>query len=929
MIKRRTIRLCWLVLFIGLPVCGSAADIADVIQKFQFREIGPTRQGGRVVSFAVSADDPTMFFVAGGPGGVWKTVNGGISFVPVFQQENIASVGDIAIAPSDSTVVWIGSGEANLRNSTYYGNGLYKSVDGGLNWRYMGLPESHHIGRVLIHPENADIVYVAAQGHLYSQNSERGVFKTVDGGKTWAKSLDVTIDGRQIGATEIRLNPDNPNVLYAVAYDRQRMPWGFRTAGPGSGIYKSDDAGVNWRKLTQGLPGGMLGKIGIDIYWGDPNILYATVDNANIPGQSDADRWSHLQSGLRNQRDSIGHEIFRSNDAGETWQKVSAAGESIGERSNYYGQIIVDPNDADHLYVLSSILQESKDGGRTWRQGIRYAGDNHVLWINPEDSRHMLLGYDYGMAITRDAGRNWYHPDELSMAQIYAIGADHDRPYNVYAGMQDFGSWKGPSTKKGRFPIRFEDWEHVNGGDGFYNQVDPTDSRWLYSGSQFGHIIRIDQETGARKTVVDDFEEKYRFNWNTPLLISPHDSKVLFVGAQKLLRSNERGESWREISGDLTKSDASLFDGVGAVRYGTITTVDQSTIDENILWVGTDDGNIQLTRDGGINWKLLNPNIEGFPDYWVTRVISSRHDAATAYVTATGLHHDDFRPFVYKTTDFGKSWKLITSGVAVESVNVIKEDHRNSDLLFLGSDKSVYVSVNAGEKWHTMQNNMPTISVHDLLIHPRDNELVVGTHGRGVYITDISPLQQLGQGVLSRPVYLFDIKPTVQWHMTKQPAVSAQNFSGKNASFAVDIYYYLMEPLPGEISIAVYSGDERIFDLSGTNETGLNCVQWFMTRREMRNSEDKEEWLRQQQEIESEPEFFDYYDTVDIFPGPGVEVDRFGRSLETRVHPEVGLTDQEFQYIRVPAGKYRIELKTTTSTLSTEVQVLADEWYDK
>jgi len=928
-IKGYAIRSCVLILLFGIPVFVSAADIGDVIQKLEYREIGPTRQGGRVVSFAVSADDPTTFFVAGGPGGVWKTINGGISFVPIFQQENTASVGDIAIAPSDSAIVWIGSGEANLRNSTYYGNGVYKSVDGGLHWFYMGLPESHHIGRVLIHPTDASIVYVAAQGHLYTQNSERGVFKTVDGGQTWVKSLDLTIDGRQIGATEICLHPDDPNILYAVTYDRQRMPWGFRTAGPGSGIYKSEDAGVTWRKLTNGLPGGMLGKIGIDIYRGDPDIIYATIDNASIAGQSDADRWAHLQSGLIEDLDPMGHEIYRSNDAGESWHKVSGDSESIGERSNYYGQIIVDPNDPDHLYVLSSILQESTDGGGSWKQSIRYAGDNHVLWVNPEDSRHMLLGYDYGMAITRDAGRNWYHPDELSMAQIYSIGVDHDRPYNVYAGLQDFGSWKGPSTKKGRFPIRFEDWEHFNGGDGFYNQVDPTDSRWLYSSSQFGHITRIDQKTGVRETVVDDSEEKYRFNWNTPLLISPHDSKVLFVGAQKLLRSDERGESWREISGDLTKSDASLFNGVGAVRYGTITSIDQSAINEKILWAGTDDGNVQVTRDAGKTWTLLNPNIDNFPNYWVTRVISSRHDESTAYLTATGFHHDDFRPFVYKTSDFGQSWQLITNGLADEPVNVIKEDRRNPDLLFLGTDKAVYVSINAGEKWHRMQNNMPTIAVHDLLIHPRDNELVVGTHGRGVYITDISPLQQLGQGVLSRPVYLFDIKPTVQWHMTRQPAVSAQNFSGENASFAVNIYYYLMEPLPGEIRIAVYSGDERIFDLSGTNEVGLNSVPWFMTRREKRNSEDKEEWLRQQQEIESEAEFFDYYDTVDIFPEPGDEVDRFGRSLETRVHPEIGLTDQEFRYIRVPPGKYRIQLSTTTSTFSAEARVLADEWFDK
>ncbi|MFT5500725.1 MAG: photosystem II stability/assembly factor-like uncharacterized protein [Woeseiaceae bacterium] len=926
-----TVYRCVLALLLAMVVMSAPASadvMSGILDKLEYREIGPTRQGGRVVSFAVDEDDPTTFFVAAGPGGVWKTENGGISFEAVFEQEAIASIGDIALAPGQPDIVWVGSGEANLRNSTYYGNGVYKSIDGGKSWRHMGLPESHHIGRILIHPENPDIVYVAAQGHLYSENAERGIYKTIDGGETWHKSLDVNIDGRSIGATEIRLKPDNPDVLIAVTYDRQRMPWGFRTAGPGSGIYKSTDAGASWRKLTNGLPDGMLGKIGVDLYAGDSSLLYATVDNANVSGESSASRWTQLQTGLPGEKEPIGHGIYRSEDSGENWHKVSADGESIGRRSNYYGQIIIDPNEADHLFVLSEIVQESHDRGKTWQQRIRYGGDNHVLWINPADSRHLMMGYDYGMAITRDAGQNWYHPDELSMAQIYAVGVDQERPYNVYVGMQDFGSWKGKSTKKGRFPLRFEDWQQVNGGDGFYNQVDPDDGRWLYSGSQFGHITRIDQKSGERKTIVEDFERGYRYNWNTPLLISPHDKNVLFVGAQKLRRSSSRGDEWVDISEDLSKADASRFDGVGAVRFGTITSIDQSAIDENILWVGTDDGNVQLSQDGGRNWQLLNEHIPEFSNDWVTRVIASRHDAATAYVTASGFHRDDFRPLVYRTTDFGRSWALIVNGIADESVNVLREDYNNPGLLFLGTDKAVYASIDSGKAWHKMNNGIPTIAVHDLVIHPRDNELVVGTHGRGVYITDVSPLQQLNTSILEKDAHLFNVEPTVQWRMLGQPAVSAQNFSGGNDSFAVDIHYYLRERHPGDIRLSVFQNDERLIELAGTNDPGLNTVRWFMTRSETRSANEQEEWVLEQAELAAEPEFFDYYDAVEIFPEADEEVDRFGRSMRTRVHPEMGITDRANRYHRVGPGKYRIELQLAGETFVTEATVLSDEWYE-
>lgn len=876
-----------------------------ILEGISYRSIGPTRQGGRVVAFAVSQQNPFTFYAAAGPGGVFKTENNGNTFFPVFDNENIASVGDVAVAPSDDKIVWIGSGEANLRNSSYYGNGVYKSVDGAKTWQHMGLPESHHIGRVLIHPQDPDIVYVAAQGHYYSENPERGIYKTDDGGNTWTKSLDIKVDDRHIGATEVQMDPKNPDVLYGITYDRLRTPWSFKTGGVGSGIYKSTDAGDSWAKLENGLPTGALGKIGIDVYLKDPNILYATLDVKQPSGGSV-------------------HEIYRSDDAGSSWKRVSAEGESIGGRSNYYGQIIVDPNNDKHVYVLGTIVHESFDGGKSWGQHIKYGGDNHSLWVDPKNSNHMLLGYDYGMAISHDAGKNWYHPDELPLGQFYAVGVDMEYPYNVYGGTQDFGSWKGPSTKKGRFPIRFEDWEHVNGGDGFYNLVDPNDGRWLYSGSQFGHITRINQKTGERKTIMGDDSEELRFNWNTPLLISPHNSKTLYVGAQKLLRSRDRGDSWDTISPDLAGFDESKK-GFGPFVYGTLTTIDESPVQQGVIWVGTDNGHVHLTTDDGKNWVNLDKKIRKNPDYWVTRVTASSHDAGTAYVTYSGLRRDDFRPFIYKTTDYGKTWTSISKGLPNESVNVIKEDHKNPNLLFIGTDKAVYCSLDGGQNWLKMKNNMPTIAIHDLVIHPRENDLVVGTHGRSIYIADISVLQQLSADVLEQEIHLFEIEPKVQWRMNRQPAVSAQNFSGENEPQGVVINYYIKNRPKDKIKIAIYKDDELIYETMGTNEPGLNQVLWGMIKQVPRTKEEQIEWEHFEQLRLEDDEFFDYYDTVEIFPEPDEEVDKYGYSLRTRVHLKPGLTEREYKYSRVPPGEYRVVLSTGNLERSSEIVLLKDK----
>lgn len=919
----------------------------NILGKFHYREIGPTRPGGRVVSFSVSQQDPYTFFVGAGPGGVWKSVNNGQSYTPVFDHEATSAIGDVAVAPSNDSIVWVGTGEANLRNSTYYGDGVYKSTDGGASWSHMGLRETRHIGKVIIHPTNPDIVYVAAQGHYYKENPERGVYKTTDGGATWTKSLGIVVDGRDIGATDMVMDPRDPNVIYATTYDRLRRPWGFRSAGKGSGIYKTTNGGDTWTRLGGGLPTGFLGKIGIAVYAKNPRILYTTIENSNAAGLTEDERWDELVRGQPSDGEVVGNIVYRSDDAGATWRRVSEG--VVGDRGNYYARIFIDPTDPDHVFVMGTRVHESTDAGKTYKKAFRYGGDNHVLWIDPEDPRHMLLGYDYGMAITYDAGLNWYHPDELGMAQAYTVGVDMDYPYNVYGGLQDFGSWKGPSTKKGRFPIRFEDWEHMKGGDGFFNLVDPTNSRWLYSTSQFGDLARIDQKRGVRRSISMEGRRDYRFNWNTPLVISPHNPNVLYQGAQKVLRSDFRGNSWEEVSPDLTTNDETKFGGVEVRQYCTITALDESPVKAGVLWAGTDDGNVQVTRDGGENWTLLNENIPDNPGYWVTRIIASHHDAATAYLTYTGRHYADFTPFVYKTTDYGETWKSIAGNLPQEGINVIREDHKNPDLLIVGSDRTVYVTLNGGKDWSEFKNNLPTIPVRDLVIHPRENDLVLGTMGRGFWITDISALQEMTAEVLKKKAYLFDIEPRVQWVMPSQPATSAQNFAGENEPKGAMVNYYLKRAVRSGAQIEVYDGSVLINVLEGPGEAGLNSVQWYMTKRFARseerrrrfeddegddgnedegNYEEPEGGGNDAVEEDDEEDFYDYYDTVDFHLNADDEVDAWGQSQRTRAGGS-GPYHREWRYQRVQPGRYTIRLKVGGETLTETADILQDHWYDK
>ena len=899
----------------------------NVLDWVHYREIGPTRPGGRVVAFAVSQQNSYVFYVGAGPGGLWKTVNNGTTFDSIFDDEQTSSIGDVVVAPSDDNIVYVGTGEGNLRNSAYHGDGVYRSDDGGATWLNVGLQESGQIGRLAVHPSNPDIVYVAAQGRYYADSLQRGVYMSTNGGQTWTKSLGVAVDGVAIGATDIVMDPRDPDVLYAATYQRIRRPWGFSGSGPGSGIHKTTDGGATWTKLSNGLPSGLIGKIGLSMYARNPAILYAVIENDNSAGVSYEDRWREVQAGQPAAVEPVGNVVYRTDDGGDSWRQTTE--DAVGERNNYYGQIVVDPNDENTVYVMASMVHKSTDGGRSWSRAFEYGGDNHVLWIDAENSQHMLLGYDYGFATSFDSGANWLHIDNVSMAQIYAIGVDMEYPYNVYAGLQDFGSWKGPSAKKGRFPIRFEDWEHVQGGDGFYNQVDPTNGRWLYTESQFGGLSRNDQKTGVRRRIRYRDNRDLRFNWNAPLLISPHDPDVIYHGANILLKSPFRGERWEEVSPDLTKHDASKFGGREVSQYGTLTTIDESPVEQGLLWAGSDDGNVQVSRDGGENWTLLNDSIPDNPEYWVSRVIASHHAPGTAYVTFTGRHMVDYAPFVYKTTDYGDTWTSIASNLPDESINVIREDHKNPNLLFVGTDRTVHVTLDGGRHWNELKNNLPAIPVHDLVIHPRENDLVVGTFGRGLYIADISPLQELTQEVIDSDVHLFQIETKVQWVMPRQTAVADQNFEGENEPQGVMLNYYLKSAIPKGVTLSVYNGAILINELEGPGNAGLNSVMWGMTRRgDKKSPEAVARWDEEMRTGEAEP-FYDYYDTNEFFGAPDEEVGRTGLSLRTRVQGRPGMRGRDYVLHRVQPGQYRIQLQAGGAVLTQTSRILQDFWYDK
>jgi photosystem II stability/assembly factor-like uncharacterized protein len=820
---------------------------------FTYRNLGPFRMQVRIADIDVPAsptkDHLYTMYVAPWIGGLFKTTNNGTTFEPVFDAQNNLSIGDVTSSPSNPDIVWVGTGDAFTSRSSYAGDGVYKSIDAGKTWKNMGLRDSHHIARIVIHPTNPNIVYVAAMGHLYSTNDERGVFKTTNGGESWEKVLYIN---EKVGVIDLVADPRNPAVLYAATYEKERLPWQIINGGPESGIYKTIDSGGTWKRLTGGLPSGKIGRIGLDIYLKNPDILYAVIENENTRDASAATpagaRGAGQGSGPAGRVTTIGGEVYRTENGGEVWKKMNADDYNVSPKGPYYfSQIRVDPGNDLNIFVTQDGFRHSTDGGKIWNASTafpRMFGDFRTLWFDPENPLRMISGGDGGIAISYDGGKTSDAYSNMPLGSVYAIGVDMEDPYNVYAGLQDHEHWRGPSNgASGR--ITEQDWYALGNGDGIFTQVDPTDSRWLYTTREYGGHTRMDQKLGYTTNIQPQRppgQPPYRWLWEPPIHISPHHSNVIYAGSQVLLRSTDRGDHWTEISPDLSTNDTAKImpeseGGVpGGIPWFAISSISESPITAGIIWCGTSDGNVQVTRDDGATWTDVTSRITalgGRKDAYVSRVHASAHVAGRAYVSKSGYKFDDFRPFLYRTDDFGATWTSIAGNLPNQPINVVYEDKKNPDLLFVGNDTGVFVSINRGASWVKMNNNIPNVPVKDLLVHPRENDLVLGTYGRGLYITNITPLQEMNDGMLAEEVHLFAIKPTVQritWQFGANDYLFGQrNVQTPNEPNGMVIRYYLKNQGSGSANIVITDAKgQEVARLRGNTAAGINTVLWTM-----------------------------------------------------------------------------------------------------
>jgi photosystem II stability/assembly factor-like uncharacterized protein len=822
-----------------------------LLQAFTYRNIGPFRMQARIADIAVPAspakDHLYTFYVAPWIGGLFKTTNNGTTFESLFDAQDNLSIGAVAVAPSDANTVWVGTGDAFTSRSSYAGDGVYKSTDGGKTWRKMGLKDSQHVARIVVHPKDPNTVYVAAMGHLYSTNEERGVFKTTNGGESWDKVLYVN---EKVGIIDLVMNPRDPAILYAAAYEKERLPWQIVNGGPGSGIYKSIDNGHTWTKLGGGLPSGKIGRIGLDIYLKKPDILYAVVENENTrdaaASAAAGARGGSQTGGPGGRVATVGGEVYRTENGGETWKKMNSDDYNVSPKGPYYfSQIRVDPGNDLNIFVTQDGFRHSIDGGKTWNAPTvfpRMFGDFRTLWFDPENPDRMISGGDGGIAISYDGGKTSDAYSNLPIGSIYSIGVDMEDPYNIYGGYQDHEHWRGPSNgASGK--ISEQDWFALGNGDGIFTQVDPADSRWLYTTREYGGHTRMDQKLGYTTNIEPRSaagQPPYRFLWEPPIIISPHHSNVIYAGSQFLLKSVDRGDHWTEISPDLSTNDASKImpESEGSVPGGipwfAISSISESPITAGVIWVGTSDGKVQVTRNDGTTWTDLTSRITalgGREDAYVSRVRASARVAGRAYVAKSGYKFDDFHPYLYTTEDFGATWTSIVSNLPNQPINVIYEDLKNPNLLFVGNDTGVFVSIDRGAHWMKMNNNMPNVPVHDLLIHPRENDLILGTYGRGLYITNISPLQEMTDAMLAEDVHLFEIKPAVQriiWSFGANDYLFGQrSIQTPNEPNGMVIRYYLKNQGTGNAVITITDAQgQEVARLSGRTAAGINTVVW-------------------------------------------------------------------------------------------------------
>lgn len=811
-----------------VAVAALAWPQINYLENLTVRNLGPTTMGGRIMDLAVYERDPRIFYVATASGGLWKTENAGMTLAPVFEREATIALGACAVSQRDPNLVWVGTGEGSSRNSVSWGDGVYKSTDGGKTWKNMGLRETMFITRILIDPRNDNVVYVAALGHLWGTNPERGVYKTTDGGATW--NLVLKIDERT-GIADMRMDPKNPDVLLAAGWERIRYPWDFVSGGPGSGLYKTTNGGRSWRKITRGLPEGPIGRMGISYFRKDPRIVVMTIEYRPpvTPG-------TQPDTGIVRTRAGG---TYRSTDGGESWSKVN----DLNPRPFYFSTPMVDPVDDSTIYVLGINLHVSRNRGETFTVlpiNARVHVDHHAIWIDPNNSDHILLGNDGGVSQSRDRGATWEHLNFMPLAQYYAVGVDMRKPYWVYGGLQDNGSWGGP-TQTTRGSVSFLDFHRVGGGDGFYVQVDPNDWTTLYSESQGGAVSRVNQVTGETRFIRPrpPQGEQYRFNWNTPIHISPHNSHTIYVGGNRLFRSVNRGDTWDVISPDLTTNDPEKLrpgrrsvtpEDTGAERHCTITTISESPLRSGLIWVGTDDGQVHVTQDGGRTWTNVADRIPDHPKLgWVSRVIASRHAPNRAYVTFDDHRRNNFGVYVYVTDDGGQTWRSLAKGLTPnQPVHVIREGERNPALLYLGTEMAVWASLDLGESWMRLGGGFPSVPVHDLVVHPRELDLVVGTHGRGIYIVntagleDLVPATRVRNFVLTRPQTVYLLGRT-----TGAMSYGDRLWTSPNTQPGTYFQYLLRAEVPGGVKIRVLdAAGTTVHEMDGPGKPGFHSVYW-------------------------------------------------------------------------------------------------------
>ncbi len=860
---------------------------ASLIQNLPFKSVGPTVMSGRVVDLEVNPKNPNEFYVAYASGGLWHTTNNGVSFEPMFQNEAVMTIGAVAVdwKPAQPTI-WLGTGEANSSRSSYAGVGCYKSTNGGKTWQHLpGLEESHHVAKIALHPTNPNVAWVAAGGHLYTLNKERGLYKTTDGGKTWKQTLyidDLT------GAIDVDIDPANPQVLYAAMWHKERRAWNFVEGGKTSGLYKSTDGGETWKLITgaqSGIPQDEnTGRIGLSISPKNGQTMYVILDNQaarpakekkaeaikkltkdqlrviskdeflkaedsfvadyleeqNFPERYTAKSLKEMvradkikpiaileytddaNSRLIN-ADVIGAEVYRSDDGGQRWKKVNAdfLDGLYNTYGYYFGNLWIAPDNADKIVIAGVPVIRSEDGGKTYRsmdQGNVHS-DHHALWINPTNNHHMILGNDGGINITYDNGKTWFKANTPAVGQFYSVAVDMAKPYNVYGGLQDNGVWAGPSTYKadydwydgGQYP-----YKRLIGGDGMQVQVDWRDNSTVYTGFQFGNYFRVNRNTGEMKRLVvptEVGEGKLRWNWEAPILISRHNQDVIYFGSNRFHRSLNRGDEFKTLSGDLTKGPKT-----GDVGFGTLTTIDESPMKFGLIYAGSDDGLVHVSKDGGYNWTNISAGLPN--NLWVSQVSPSAHDEGTVYVSLNGYRDDHFKPYVFVSKDYGQTWQSLAGTLPNEPVNVVREDPKNANLLYVGTDHGLYVSLDKGKSFiRASSGTLPAVAVHDVVVHPRENELVVGTHGRSIYTANVEPLQLMADSVTSKPLHLFALKPITNsagWGRVFNKYEDAPKYE-------YTMTYYAKQPGRTTAKITTDKG-LLLRTLTDTTEAGLNYL---------------------------------------------------------------------------------------------------------